>query len=139
MTHALMTAINEDRRLLGLFLRELVKVKAPVNPRKLSVLEQRLPGQLEPPEEELEQRGERGIPDGWIFDEEGWCLFIESKVLSKLRADQIRTHRLHGGAARISEHHRDGGSTPPAAVSSDGYGAARVADRVRVASSARRG
>ena len=90
VTHALMTAINEDRKLLGLFLRELVKVKAPVNPRKLSVLEQRFPGEREPREEELERRG---IPDGWIFDEEGWCLFIESKVLSKLRADQIRSHR----------------------------------------------
>ena len=90
MTHALLTAIHEDRRLLGLFLRELVQVKAPTNPRKLRVLEQQLPGELEPPEEELERRG---IPDGWVFDEEGWCLFIESKVLSKLRADQIRSHR----------------------------------------------
>jgi hypothetical protein len=92
MTHALMTIINEDRKLLGLFLHELVKVKAPTNPRKLSVLEQRLPlvGEPEPPEEELERRG---IPDGWIFDGEGWCLFIESKVLSRLRAHQIRSHR----------------------------------------------
>jgi hypothetical protein len=94
VTHAFMTAINEDRKLLGLFLREVVKVKAPVNPRKLSVLEQRLPGQAEPPEEELEQSDKRGIPDGWIFDEEGgWCLFIESKVLSKVSAGQIRRHR----------------------------------------------
>ena len=34
VTHALMTALDEDRALLGLFLQKLVKVKAPVNPRK---------------------------------------------------------------------------------------------------------
>jgi hypothetical protein len=45
VTHALMTALDEDRALLGLFLQQLVKVKAPVNPRKLSVLEQQYPGE----------------------------------------------------------------------------------------------
>ena len=48
-----MTAINEDRKLLGLFLRELVKVKAPVDPRNLSVLEQQYPGEEEPSEDDL--------------------------------------------------------------------------------------
>ena len=66
VTHALMTAINEDRKLLGLFLRDLVKVIPPVNPRKLSVPEQQFPGEPEPREDELERRG---IPDGWIFAE----------------------------------------------------------------------
>jgi hypothetical protein len=75
VTHALMTAINEDRSLLGLFLRELIRVKPPTEPRKLSVLEQQYPGEEEPSEEDLERRG---IPDGWIYDEEGWCVFIES-------------------------------------------------------------
>ena len=93
VTHALMTAINEDRKLLGLFLRELIKVKAPVDPHNLSVLEQQYPGeeQEEPTEEDLERRG---IPDGWIFDiEGGWCVFIETKVIAKLGADQIILHR----------------------------------------------
>jgi hypothetical protein len=94
VTHALMTALYEDRMLLGLFLRELVKVKPPVSPRKLSVLEQHLPEQPEPPGEEPEQRDEHGIPDGWIFDEEGgWCVFIENKVLAKLSADAIRKYQ----------------------------------------------
>src|ERR1700682_3739058 len=75
VTHALMTAIDEDRTLLGLFLRELVKVKSPLDSRKLSVLEQQYPGEEEPSEDELDRRG---IPDGWIFDDEGWCVFIES-------------------------------------------------------------
>jgi hypothetical protein len=90
VTHALMTAINEDRKLLGLFLRDLVKVKAPVDPRSLLVLEQQYPGEEEPSEEDLERRG---IPDGWIFDKEGWCVFIETKVIGKLDADQINRHR----------------------------------------------
>jgi hypothetical protein len=94
VTHAFMTAINEDRHLLGLFLRELVKVKPPVDPRKLSVLEQQYPGEDELSEDEIERQG---IPDGWIFDDQGWCVFIETKVLAKLGADQINRHR---GTAR---------------------------------------
>src|SRR5690348_6365387 len=90
VTHALMAALQEDRRLLGLFLRELVGIKPPCPPDKLTVLEQQYPGEEEPNEEELEKRG---IPDGWIFDSEGWCVFIESKVIAKLGADQINRHR----------------------------------------------
>jgi hypothetical protein len=91
VTHALLSALNEDRRLLGFFLRELVKAKPPVDVRKLSVLEQQYPGEEEPSEDELERRG---IPDGWIFSEdEAWCVFIESKVLAPLRTAQIQSHR----------------------------------------------
>ena len=85
-----MTALDEDRKLLGLFLRELVKVKPPCHPKKLAVLEQQYPGEEEPSEEDLERRG---IPDGWIYDREGWCVFIESKVIAKLGSDQINRHR----------------------------------------------
>jgi hypothetical protein len=91
VTHALMTALNEDRKLLASFLRELVKVKPPCHPRQLIVLEQRYPGEEELSEDDLERRG---IPDGWIFDEEdGWCVFIESKVIATLGSDQINRHR----------------------------------------------
>jgi hypothetical protein len=90
VTHALLTALNEDRKLLGSFLRELVKVKLPCDPHKLTVLEQQYPGEEEPSEEDLVKRG---IPDGWIFDTEGWCVFLESKVIAKLDADQVRRHR----------------------------------------------
>jgi hypothetical protein len=90
VTHALMTAINEDRNLLDAFLRELINVKPPIHPNRLSVLEQQFPGEEEISEDELERRG---IPDGWIFDETGWCVFIETKVLAKLTSDQINRHR----------------------------------------------
>lgn len=90
VTHALMTALQEDRKLLGLFLRELAGVKPPYNSNKLMVLEQQYPDEREPSEEELERRG---IPDGWIFDGDSWCVFIESKVTAPLNADQINRHR----------------------------------------------
>lgn len=89
MTHALMTAINEDRNLLASFLRDLVKVKPPVKAAALIVLEQQYPDGVELSEEKLDMRG---IPDGWIFDDKDWCVFIECKVLAKLDAKQIRRH-----------------------------------------------
>ncbi|HYM04408.1 MAG TPA: hypothetical protein VET85_15750, partial [Stellaceae bacterium] len=96
ITHALLTGLNLDRQLLGHFLRQLVRVKTPVTPTKLIVLEQQYPGEAEPREDELEKRGN---PDGWIFDEDSdWCVFIESKVLMKPNAEQIRRH--YGSAAR---------------------------------------
>jgi hypothetical protein len=100
VTHALITAINEDRKLLGLFLRELVRVKAPADPHKLSVLEQQYPGEEEPSEDDLERRG---VPDGWIFDEKGWCVFIETKVISKVGADQINRHRRTAERRRFQD------------------------------------
>lgn len=90
ITHALMTALNEDRVLLGRFLDELVKVDSPTRPADLLVREQQYPGEDEPGEDELETRG---IPDGWIFNEDGWCVFIESKVLIRPVAAQIESHR----------------------------------------------
>jgi hypothetical protein len=44
------------------------------------------PGEEEPSEEELERRG---IPDGWIYDDKGWCVFIETKVMAKLTAEGV--------------------------------------------------
>jgi hypothetical protein len=92
VTHALMTALDQDRVLLASFLEELVKVRSPGNVKKLLVLEQRYPGEAELREDDLDRRG---IPDGWIYDEEaGWCVFIETKATAPLRALQVRSHRL---------------------------------------------
>ncbi len=78
LTHALMTALHEDRGLLGLFLHEIAGVKSPVASTVLSVLVQQLPETPPVSEEEAERRG---IPDGWIYSvEEEWCILIESKV-----------------------------------------------------------
>ena len=85
-----MTTLNEDRNLLALFFRELIKAKTPAKASVLSVLEQQYPGDVELSEEEVDKRG---IPDGWIFYKEEWCVFIECKVKAKLDAGQIRSHR----------------------------------------------
>jgi hypothetical protein len=31
--------------------------------------------------------------DGWVFDRDGWCVFLENKVIAKLSANQIKRHR----------------------------------------------
>lgn len=91
LTHALLTALHEDRGLLALFLREIAGVKPPVAATHLSVLVQQLPETPPVSEEESERRG---IPDGWVYSvEEEWCIVIESKVLIRLGADQIERHR----------------------------------------------
>ena len=91
LTHALMTALHEDRALLALFLREIAGLKPPMASTGLSVLVQQLPETPPVSEEEAERRG---IPDGWIYCvEEEWCVVIESKVLTRLGTDQIERHR----------------------------------------------
>jgi hypothetical protein len=91
ITHALMTALHEDRRLLALFLREIVNLRAPTATADLAMLVQQLPETPSVSEEEAEQRG---IPDAWIYSVENeWCLIIECKVLIRLSADQLERHR----------------------------------------------
>ncbi|MEP7241791.1 MAG: hypothetical protein ABI697_12970 [Devosia sp.] len=89
VTHALMTALNEDRVLLASFLRDVATVVPPVSSDRLQLLEQQLPGDRELPEEVLDGGG---IPDGWIHDGEGWCIVIESKLTASFRPDQIARH-----------------------------------------------
>ena len=80
VTHALITALAEDRALLRSFLKHLAKIKTTLPIARLKVLEQQYPGST--PLGEVEAV-ERGIPDGWIYfdGEEGkrWCVFIELK------------------------------------------------------------
>lgn len=97
VTHALLTVLNEDRVLLGHFLKQLVRVSPPVRAQRLSLLSQRYPGDGAAHEEEEGEEFEaarRGIPDGWIFDiDSAWCAFIESKVQATLSLEQIERHR----------------------------------------------
>jgi hypothetical protein len=90
LTHALMTALHEDRRLLKEFIR-WVTGKTPPDIRRLRVTEQRLPGEEEPTVEA--SLGRRGLPDGWIQNDGGWTLLIESKIESPLTSDQLDRHR----------------------------------------------
>ena len=86
LTHALATALDEDRKLLRSFIG-WVCGSVPVG--RLEVVEQQLPGAPELEEEE----NERGsLPDAWIQDGESWSLLIESKIASSLRNDQLYRH-----------------------------------------------
>jgi len=88
LTHALACCLAED----PIFLRAFVlwaTGELPPKKAKLKVVEQSVPGKAEPKEEEP---GQRGLPDAWIHDDDGWCLLVESKVAAPIRPDQIRRH-----------------------------------------------
>lgn len=87
LTHALVIALAEDRKLLHAFVH-WVTGEAPKS-TKLQIVEQRLPGKAELTEGESERRG---LPDAWIHNNDSWCLLIESKVKANLDIDQLRRH-----------------------------------------------
>ncbi len=92
VTHALMTALNEDRTLLDAFLKDIAKHIPPKKSGPLSITEQSYPGSVVSDgidEDEIERRG---IPDAWITTDEEWCLVIENKVLDAPSNDQLRRH-----------------------------------------------
>jgi hypothetical protein len=88
LTHALVCCLAEDKDLLKRFVRWLAGESLPES-WKLTVLEQQLPGEEEPSEEEAE---ERGLPDAWIHDDNSWSLIIESKINAPLTLDQLKRH-----------------------------------------------
>lgn len=100
LTHALMTSLHEDRRLLNRFIKWATAGQAPAGP--LHVLEQTLPGQEAADSDELERRG---LPDGWIHDDDCWSLVIESKIECRLEPDQLRRHRSTAERRGFSKLH----------------------------------
>ncbi len=89
VTHALMTAVYEDRNLLRSFLTEVANCTPPKAKQVFEICEQTYPGQPEPAEDETDRRG---IPDAWITNGEDWCLVIENKVLDAATTDQLTRH-----------------------------------------------
>ncbi len=93
LTHAFACCLHHDRNLLKSFLVDVLKLSPPAI-NSLSIIEQSLPGIFEngsassAPESEIGN----GLPDMIIFDEEGWCVIIESKVASSICKDQIKRH-----------------------------------------------
>ncbi|HVO81306.1 MAG TPA: hypothetical protein VMT28_11275 [Terriglobales bacterium] len=90
LTHALVSSLANDPALLKKFIQWVTGQEPPLS--QLFVVEQTLPGQEEPVQEDETRR--RGLPDGWIYGEENWCLLIESKIQSPLRRDQLDRHRV---------------------------------------------
>lgn len=87
LTHALASCLSEDPVLLTSFIAWATGQK--VSGRTLSIVEQRLPGEMELDEDEAERRG---LPDAWIYSKNGWALLLESKVSSPIDEDQIARH-----------------------------------------------
>lgn len=89
LTHSLVFSLSEDKRLLRDFVR-WVTGKAVSGSARLEIIEQSLPGEREPTENEAEKRG---LPDACIYQAEDWVLLIESKVAATLSVDQLLRHQ----------------------------------------------
>lgn len=89
LTHALACCLAEDADLLRSFIKWATGAPAPKS-TKLQIVEQRLPGEPEPVQ--LEVNDDKRLPDAWIFSESGWALLIESKIESRIDIDQIKGH-----------------------------------------------
>ncbi len=89
LTHALASVLHQDDNLLKSFLAAFGPKRRP-SVKGLEVIEQSLPGQPVAGEEERESQG---LPDALIYDDEGWALIIESKVMDSLTKGQLRRHQ----------------------------------------------
>lgn len=88
LTHALACCLAEDRQFMRAFLRWATG-EVPPKAADLRIVEQSLPGEPEAEEEEPEKRG---LPDAWIYSDDGWSLLVESKVAAPISQNQIRRH-----------------------------------------------
>ncbi|MDH4327033.1 MAG: PD-(D/E)XK nuclease family protein [Nitrospira sp.] len=88
LTHALVSALSEDRRLLRLFVRWATRQRIG-RTVPLEIIEQSLPGERVAAETDAEKRG---LPDACIYRNNDWVLLIESKVASPLRTEQLQRH-----------------------------------------------
>lgn len=89
LTHALATALDQDRTLVAPFLRWLGIGEIP-KPRTLMLTEQQVPGMLE---QDAEFFDPKGLPDAAIFDEDGWAVLFESKIQACVNLNQVERHR----------------------------------------------
>lgn len=89
LTHALMCTLAEDLPLRANFIRWVTGRK--VNPRRIEVRQQSLPGQRMVLSEN-EPKQKKGLPDGCLSDASGWALLVESKVDATATLDQIARH-----------------------------------------------
>ena len=87
LTHALATVLCEDRQLLRDFIYWITGRRFSKK-ASLYVVEQSLPGELIVDDRE----GDAGLPDLWLYDDDGWCLLVESKIQDRLKTDQLRRH-----------------------------------------------
>lgn len=87
LTHALFCTLGNDHRLIRPFLNWL-KIGSVPAVRGLRLVEQQIPG-VSVSGEEIDAKG---IPDGCIFDRDGWALLFESKVQAGVSRNQLERH-----------------------------------------------
>lgn len=100
LTHGLVSALGQDYKLLCSFVRWTTGEALPRG--RPSIVEQRLPGEIELGEDEAERKG---LPDAWIYNEDGWCLLIESKITASLTNDQLVRHEKTAKGRGFDEIH----------------------------------
>lgn len=61
ITHALVTALHEDQKLLRAFLKDIPECLLPRKKQPIEIFEQTYPGELEKTED---AKGAQGVPDG---------------------------------------------------------------------------
>lgn len=88
LTHALLSCLDADRQLLQRFVLWATGLR--LRKHQAEILEQSLPG--DPPDVSDEEAEKRGLPDGCIFDQDGWALLIESKFQAPVSEKQIKRH-----------------------------------------------
>ncbi|HSV36588.1 MAG TPA: hypothetical protein VLI46_13580 [Ramlibacter sp.] len=90
LTHALVSSLAADPALLRSFVEWALDERITATRAKgFTIVEQRLPGHAEVAEDEAVTKG---LPDAWLYDEEGWSLVIESKISSSVNIDQLIRH-----------------------------------------------
>lgn len=89
LTHALACCLDEEPDLMRSFVEWATGEEAP-RATRLRIVEQRLPGEPEPVDEDESER--RSLPDAWIYTDDGWSLLVESKVASAVDIDQLQRH-----------------------------------------------
>ena len=87
LTHALISSLNEDKKLLSSFLKKFCKNYF-TNVSLLKVDQQTLPGLKSL---QLSDDKKKGLPDGVIYNDEK-CLIIECKINLELTEDQLIRH-----------------------------------------------
>jgi hypothetical protein len=88
LTHAFASALHHDAILRQDFLtRHLQLNKSRAKNIRLSV--QSYP---DAPALNESEESERGIPDIWFYDDDGWCAVVECKISATLTSSQIKRH-----------------------------------------------
>jgi hypothetical protein len=90
LTHALLSALDADKRLLRKFVAWVIKRPAPGG--RLTVIEQSLPGDSSIiRSEEQSELEARGLPDACVYTSD-WALVVESKLAAPLTVGQLQRH-----------------------------------------------